>query len=168
MEEFLNNYRLAQRLNDDLKSHGATSSAHVVSKVDYDDIVKDNELRGKTEKLFRDGHYTETVEAAIKFLENLVKQRVGLIDDNISGVSLMNKVFSANAPLLLINNNQSISEKDEQNGYRSILSGCMQGIRNPRVHEVDWKDSRFDAIRLLAFIDYLVERIKNANVVDKK
>ena len=43
-----------------------------------------------------------------------------------------------------------------------IFSGCMTGIRNPRAHECDWEDSENHALQLLAFANYLVERVENS------
>ena len=49
-----------------------------------------------------------------------------------------------------------------------IFSGCMTGIRNPRAHECEWEDSENHALQLLAFANYLVERVENSKKVDSE
>lgn len=83
----------------------------------------------------------------------------------------MQSVFSAGNPVLMLNAGSSTSEQDEQKGYMQIFSGCMTGIRNPRAHECDWEDSENHALQLLAFANYLVERVENSKnhiIIDKR
>lgn len=124
-------------------------------------LVEDPDLQRVVLKLFMDGHYTRAVEEAFKFLNNLVKRRAGLPED---GAPLMRRAFSLNSPILTLNSGRSRSEQDEQQGHMEILAGCMTGIRNPRAHEHDWVDNEKRALQLLAFADYLVQRVKSAKI----
>lgn len=78
----------------------------------------------------------------------------------------MQKVFSADKPLLKINAGETQSEIDEQKGYLQIFAGCMTGIRNPRAHESDWEDSEERALELLTLANHLVIRVRNAAICE--
>lgn len=102
------------------------------------------------------------MEEAYKFLDNLVKKTSGI---NETGAKLMQTVFSASNPVLMLNAGSSTSELDEQKGYLQIFAGCMTGIRNPRAHECEWEDNEEHALQLLVFANYLVERVENSKKV---
>lgn len=125
-------------------------------------IVTDAGLRKKTEKLFRDGHHARAVEEAYKYLDNIVKRVAKPSDKKLTGAPLMQKVFSADKPLLKINAGETQSENDEQKGYLQIFSGSMTGIRNPRAHESDWEDSEERALELLTLANHLITRVRHA------
>ena len=76
----------------------------------------------------------------------------------------MREAFSPKKALLKLNTLESDSEKDEQQGYMDIFAGCMMGIRNPRAHDCDYEDDEDDALRLLAFADHLVGRVRKAEM----
>lgn len=156
---------LAKNLNTDLKSLDAVYneiSLETKETSEYDSLITNKLLREKTEKLFKHGHHARAVEEAYKLLDNLVKNRADLAEDEITGAKLMQHVFSANNPLLKLNAGISASEKDEQVGYMMIFSGCMTGIRNPRAHETDWEDTEQRALQLLIFANHLIERVLKA------
>ena len=111
--------------------------------------------------LFENGHNTEAVEKAYKFLNNLVKKRTNLTPSR-SGADLMRKTFSQKKPILRLNAGVTTSEKDEQRGYMDIFAGVMTGIRNPRSHEDEWEDQEYRALQLLMLADHLVDRVKNS------
>lgn len=102
------------------------------------------------------------MEEAYKYLDNLVKKTSGI---NETGAKLMQTVFSASNPVLMLNAGSSTSELDEQKGYLQIFAGCMTGIRNPRAHECEWEDNEEHALQLLVFANYLVERVENSKKV---
>lgn len=122
-------------------------------------------LRAKTEKLFRDGHYARAVEEAYKYIDNLVKRRVRKLCNATSGASLMRTALSPKKPILMLNDNSTEIDIDEQQGYMDIFAGCMTGIRNPRAHDTDLEDERENALKLLSWADHLVFMVKNAKVV---
>lgn len=134
----------------------------------FSDFVIDKDLRAKTEKLFIDGHYARAVEEAYKYIDNLVKKRVRKLCKATSGASLMRTVLSPNKPILMLNENLTEADKDEQQGYMDIFAGCMTGIRNPRAHDTDLEDGREYALKLLSWADHLVFRIKNAKAIDEQ
>jgi uncharacterized protein (TIGR02391 family) len=60
-----------------------------------------------------------------------------------TGFSLMMNAFNETGPKIKLTNLKTMSDKDEQKGFRYIFAGTMSGIRNPRGH-----DNRADPIDL--------------------
>ena len=58
----------------------------------------------------------------------------------------------------------SASEADEQLGYMQLFAGCMTGVRNPRAHDANWKDSKMQALQLLVFAEHLIEKVEMAQI----
>ena len=123
----------------------------------FQELITDSQLRQASGPLFRDRHYARAVEEAFKYLNNAVKDKSGRTEGD--GASLMQTVFSANAPILLLNAFQSQSEKDEQLGYMQIFAGSMTGIRNPRSHDHQLVDDPDVAIELLVLANHLVRKL---------
>jgi uncharacterized protein (TIGR02391 family) len=122
--------------------------------------VRDPDLHKIVSKLYSDGHHARAVEAAFKYLNNLVKERANAT--SYDGANLMKQVFSVNSPVLRLNSGTTVSERDEQLGYMEIMAGCMTGIRNPRAHEHDWEDPELRALELLCLANHLVEKVKQS------
>jgi uncharacterized protein (TIGR02391 family) len=82
------------------------------------------------------------------------------------GNKLIELVFSTN-PILIINNYQSNSEKNEHNGFCNLLKGLCGMFRNPTAHEVkiDWEITEQDALEILAMISYCHRRLDNAQKI---
>lgn len=91
-------------------------------------------------KLFDDGHYAQATFEAFKYIDNQVKAISGIED---TGFSLMMNAFNETGPKIELTNLKTMSDKDEQKGFRYIFAGIMSGIRNPRGH-----DNRVDTIDL--------------------
>lgn len=119
----------------------------------YDQLVTEPDLVKTTRSLFSDGYYALAVEEAFKCLNNIVKQKSGLPQD---GASLMRSAFSANGPVLRVNNLRTQSERDQQLGYMDIFAGCMTGIRNPRAHEHRYLDKPAVALEMLSWANHLI------------
>lgn len=83
-------------------------------------------------RLFDDGHYSQATFEALKLIEGKVKLISGLED---TGFSLMMSAFSESAPKIQLTDLLTMSDKDEQKGYRHMFAGIMAAIRNPRGHE---------------------------------
>ena len=82
------------------------------------------------------------------------------------GTKLIENVFSSN-PILIINNFQSRSEKDEHSGFCNILKGLCGMFRNPEAHEpkIYWDITEQDALEILAMISYCHRRLDNAQKI---
>ena len=108
-------------------------------------------------KLFDDGHYSQATFEAFKYLDNTVKK---LSKINDSGYKLMMAAFSEANPKIRLTKLSSLSEIDEQMGYKHIFAGAMSAIRNPRGH-----DNNIDPIHRcldhLSFASVLLRRLED-------
>lgn len=98
------------------------------------------DIAGVSMKLFDDGHYAQATFEAFKYIDNQVKVISGIED---TGFNLMMNAFNETGPKIKLTNLKTMSDKDEQKGFRYIFAGIMSGIRNPRGH-----DNRADPIDL--------------------
>jgi uncharacterized protein (TIGR02391 family) len=116
-------------------------------------------LPGKVKKLFDDGHFPEATSLAFKFLDNRISK---LSKIQKSGWKLMMEAFDGTPPRVKLNELLTTSEKDEQEGYRFIFAGGMQGIRNPRAHESTIADDPDICLDHLSFVSMLLRRLEEA------
>ena len=126
----------------------------------FEQLVTDSQLQQVSGSLFRDGHYARAVEEAFKLLNNAVKDKSEIA--NQDGAGLMRTAFSANSPVLYLNAFQSQSDRDEQLGYMDIFAGSMTGIRNPRAHNHQLADSPEVALELLVLANHLMRKLDSA------
>lgn len=66
----------------------------------------------------------------------------------------MERVFSPSKPILVFNNLQTESDKNEQKRMMMLFSGAVTGLRNPRAHEFI-QDAPERALEFIAFISLL-------------
>ncbi len=128
----------------------------------YDIRIKNEKLRNASRKLFLDGHYAQAVEMAYKCVNNTIKKISN--EKSRDGADLMTYVFSEKNPIIKLNDLNTKSELDEQKGFMQIFAGCMTGIRNPRAHEDEWADTEENALSLISFADFLLQKIGNLNI----
>lgn len=117
------------------------------------------DLPTKVRELFDDGHYPEATSLAFKYLDKKVQKYSGLAE---SGYKLMMAAFDGAAPKVKLNALGTTSEKDEQQGYRFVFAGAMQGIRNPRAHEPTIVDDPDVCLDHLSFVSLLLRRLEQA------
>ena len=126
----------------------------------FEELVTHPQLQGVSGPLFRDGHYARAVEEAFKLLNNAVRDKSEI--GNQDGAGLMRTAFSANSPILRLNAFQSQTDRDEQLGYMDIFAGSMTGIRNPRAHNHQLVDSPEVALELLVLANHLMRKLDAA------
>jgi len=107
-------------------------------------------------KLFDDGHYSQSTFEAYKYLDKKVQE---LSKCKESGYKLMMQAFSETSPLIKLTPLASISEKDEQQGYKFIFSGAVLAIRNPRGHEYGLKETPDKCLDHLSLASLLLRRL---------
>lgn len=98
------------------------------------------DISGVSMRLFDDGHYAQATFEAFKYIDNRVKDISGIEE---TGFSLMMNAFNETGPKVKLTDLKTMSDKDEQKGFRYVFAGTMSGIRNPRGH-----DNRIDPIDL--------------------
>lgn len=120
------------------------------------------------EKLLRDDlweaikkHYvvkdfSESVRDAFYFTADFIRD-LGGIDDK-DGTKLMDTAFLGSSPAILVNNNESTTEKDIQQGIGFAFKGLILANRNPFSHEKP-SYTEEEAIAVILYINYLLNRI---------
>ncbi len=115
-----------------------------------------------SEKLFRDGHFSQAVFEAFKALEEYVRKTSGR---NEYGEYLMSKVFNEESPILKIKYSRPDTDKDEQKGFRFIFMGAMTGIKNPKGHHTIIQRDRAQTLQYLALASLLFKTVDDATLV---
>lgn len=117
-------------------------------------------IRMVSESRYMSSHYADSVEAAFKeinsIIKNIVKQQIG---KELDGPKLMQHAFSSDNPILKLTEMNSESDRNVQLGYQQIFSGAMIGIRNPKAHEnlVIDKDRAIHLIFLASLLMHKVD-----------
>jgi uncharacterized protein (TIGR02391 family) len=124
----------------------------------YSNLDLHPEIARAASELYRDGHYANAIEDAVKALNDLVRMRSG---EALDGTPLMQKVFSPNTPILRFNPMADQSDRDEQLGFMMMFSGAVAGLRNPRAHKLI-KDDPERALEFIAFVSLLAKLLDSA------
>ncbi len=132
----------------------------------YDTLISDGSLRQATRRLFRDGYYAQAVGEAYKVVNNTVKKKANTLDKD--GTPMMMAVFDRAKPILRLNAMKSVTDGDEQEGYKFIFAGAMLGIRNPRAHQHDLRDEAATALEMLVMANHLLRVLDGAVKARKK
>lgn len=133
------------------------SPEHVLKA--YEGLHLHPDIANAVSKLFRDGHYASAIEQSVKALNGLVREKSNLKDD---GVSLMQKAFSPNNPILKFNDLSDESDKNEQKGFMEWFTGTVTGLRNPRAHKII-KDDPEMALEFIAFVSLQAKLVDKSN-----
>ena len=114
-----------------------------------------------SEKLFRDGHFSQAVFEAFKALEEYVRKTSGR---NEYGEYLMSKVFNEESPILKIKYSHPGTDKDEQEGLKFIFMGSIVGMKNPRSHHIITQQDRAQTLQYLALASLLFITVDDATL----
>jgi uncharacterized protein (TIGR02391 family) len=116
---------------------------------------------------FDSEHFADAAEAAFKLINERVK---GIVRDRLGseydGSSLMQRAFSKERPVIILDDLTTKSGQDIQLGYMQIFSGAMTGIRNPKAHS----NVQIDAVRSMHFIylaSLLMSKIDDALALEE-
>lgn len=114
------------------------------------------------EELLQNNYFHSALEAN----KGLFQRIRDLSNISTDGINLIQEVFSSN-PILIINNYQSNSEKNEHTGFCNLLRGLCSMFRNPTAHEpkVEWEIKEQDALEILGIISYCHRRLDNAQKI---
>lgn len=143
-------------LKEKLEDMGESSGGQVLRA--YDGLDLHPEVDRAAGRLYRDGHYANAIEDAVKALNALVRLRSGIEDD---GSNLMERVFSPKDPVLKFNGLADQSDKNEQRGFMMMFSGAVAGLRNPRAHKLIQDDAE-RALEFIAFVSLLAKLLDRA------
>jgi uncharacterized protein (TIGR02391 family) len=146
-------------LNESLLEFDDSGSSRVLRA--FDGLNLHSEIERAAGKLYRDGHYANAIEDAVKALNDLVRLRSG---KQIGGAPLMETVFSSKNPVLRFNEGKDESDVNEQKGFMQLFSGAVTGLRNPRAHKLIQDDPE-EALEFIAFISLLAKLLDRATKV---
>jgi uncharacterized protein (TIGR02391 family) len=109
--------------------------------------------------LYVDGHYSPAIFEALKALEQRIRRQSHL---DISGRPLMERAFTGDPPPIDLSVESGQSGRDEQEGLRFVFMGVIQGIRNPKGHELVTQDDPQRALEYLGMLSVLFRRLDDA------
>ncbi len=158
LEQFINNLTPS---NSELRN--LTRFSDIGSSAIFWSIIHPSVVRVARKK-FTDGYLADAVESAFKEVNKRVKDYVKTqIGQELDGSSLMNRAFSLNDPIIILDNLQTESGRDIQKGYMQIFAGSITGIRNPKAHDnISIKEKR--AVHLLFLASLLMYKLDEADV----
>jgi len=131
-----------------------------ILKAIFDAVIADPGVKAVSGPLFRDGHYSQSILEAFKLVNNIVKERSGLLEKD--GRDLMFGAFATDRGPLRLNPGISVSERDEQEGFMQIYAGAMLGVRNPKAHDNIVQKDPVRTLQYLALASLLAARAKEA------
>ncbi len=105
------------------------------------------------------GFFGDAVEASFKEVNDTVKRiHKETTGNEADGAGLMTSAFSPANPSIQLNQQDTESERNIQQGYMQIFAGSMVGIRNPKAHANLNPDSR-KALHLIGLASLLMYKI---------
>jgi uncharacterized protein (TIGR02391 family) len=143
---------ILSEFNEELGDSGETPASKALRA--YGGLDIHPAIERASGQLYRDGHYANAIEDAVKALNALVRMNSGV--DDKDGTSLMEAVFGSKSPILKFNALQDDSDINEQRGFMMLFSGAVAGLRNPRAHKII-KDEPGLALEFIAFVSLLAQ-----------
>jgi len=109
-------------------------------------------------------NYFHAVLEAMKSITTRIRMLSGLDGD---GAKLVQAAFAGDAPRLKINAFATESQRGEQRGFVSLLTGLYGMVRNPVAHEakIEWDMSEQDALDIMTTISYVHRKLDAAEEV---
>lgn len=137
---------------EELEDSGASSGGKSLKA--YSGLELHPAIERAVGSLYKNGHYANAIEDAVKALNALVRMNSGV--DDRDGTVLMEYVFSPKTPILKFNALTDTSDLEEQKGFMMMFSGAVAGLRNPRAHKII-KDDPEKSLEFIAFISLLAK-----------
>jgi len=113
---------------------------------------------------FQQGHYKDSILNGINTLFQHIRDKTNSEED---GKNLIGKVFSIKNPKLILNELDTSSGENEQQGFIQLFNGLYQGVRNPNSHGLKNSFTKLETMQYLIFISLLVTKVDNAKVVNE-
>jgi uncharacterized protein (TIGR02391 family) len=115
--------------------------------------------------LFADGHYSQSIFEAFKRVNDEVKAVSGLRDKD--GKDLMANAFSKQGAVIRLNPLNTQYDRDEQEGFKFLFMGSMQGIRNPKAHDNVVQDDPHKTLEYLGLASLLMKCLEERQAPEK-
>lgn len=108
--------------------------------------------------------YTEAVRDAIFHTSELLREKSGFYDKD--GSKLVEASLLGNTPAILVNKNETTTERDIQQGIGFAFKGIMQSVRNLISHE-KFTYTQNEAEAIILYINYLLNQVDHSGGVTK-
>ncbi len=101
---------------------------------------------------------------AVKGIASRIKEMTGLVSD---GADLIDEVFKASNPYIIINSFVTDTEKSEQSGFMNLLKGIFGMFRIVTAHaaKIEWPIYEEEAFDLLALVSLVHKRLDKATLI---
>ena len=116
---------------------------------------------GEARRLFDNAHFALATLEAFKFVDEEM-QRIAKSSD--FGTSLMMRALGGNPASVRLNPGMTTSEKNEQEGFKFLFAGAMQGIRGPRAHTSGVSDDPDTCLDHLSLASMLLRKLDDAGL----
>lgn len=129
-----------------------------IARATPDGLIRDSQLRDRVEGLLaEERNYDRAVREASVILEDRVRTKSGLA--HLHGVDLMTAAFKEDSGALMVSDISA-----EQAGVHMAFRGMVAWVRNSFGHRVIDATAQGDAMRIVAFIDWLLEEVGRARL----
>lgn len=123
--------------------------------------LEDEELRKRcADILLSQNSFDRAVNQATMVLEERIRRKAR-DSSGLTGTSLVNNYVKAKPEESKI---VISSDPEEQEGFSNVLRGMMLAFRNTTHHSPSDTWTREDALKVCAFVDYLLKRLEGARV----
>lgn len=120
------------------------------------------DIQRVSEKLYKDGSYANSAcDAFIEIdsrLQKIYREKRPNAEKDLSGQSLMNKIFADKDPLFELGDLTTQTGRDIQSGTRFMFAGAMGALRNPKSHK-NINLGKEDCMRRLIFASMLMYKV---------
>lgn len=100
--------------------------------------------------------FTEAVRDAVFHMSEVLREKSGIEDKD--GTRLVEAALLGSNPAILVNKNETTTEKDFQQGIGFAFKGIMQSVRNPLSHE-SLQYTQDEAEGLILYINFLLNQV---------
>jgi uncharacterized protein (TIGR02391 family) len=126
--------------------------------------IQDGQLKAWcADLLSAPGSFDRVINQSTLVLEDRIRSKSGSTSGAV-GVALVNEVIKAEPHKSVL---KISDDKNEQDGYASILRGVVGAYRNPTHHQLLDHITREEALKVCAFIDGLLKIVDGATVQGK-
>lgn len=114
---------------------------------------------------FDNGLYADSVSACLREINEIIKNYVRqAINQELDGAQLMTRTFSANNPIIELDDLSTENGRNIQLGYMKIFEGAMIGIRNPKSHINLYPDEN-KTVHLLYLASFMFLKLQEAGII---
>lgn len=122
------------------------------------------DLWRKIQAHYERNDYTEAVRDSVFHMSEVLREKGGIEDKD--GSKLVDVALLGNNPAILVNKNETTTEKDFQQGIGFAFKGIMQSVRNPLSHE-SIQYTQDEAEVIILYINFLLNQVDKSGGTTK-